>query len=162
MLDLSYLVNFIESNQDKFYRIAFSYVKNREDALDIVYEAIVKALQKRETVRHAEYLSTWFYRILTNECLGFFRKNKKMIVSDAVGDLQEASSEEDREGVLDLYRALDLLPPKLKTVVILRFFEDMKLEQIAKITATNLSTVKSRLYKALHILRINMEDLEND
>ncbi len=62
---------------------------------------------------------------------------------------------------IDLYQALDKLPIKLKTVVLLRFFEDMKLEEIAQITCVNLSTVKSRLYKALKVLKINME-VEND
>lgn len=56
-----------------------------------------------------------------------------------------------------MYDAIDGLNPKLKTIVILYFFEGMKLEEISKITHTNLSTVKSRLYKALDILKIKME-----
>lgn len=59
---------------------------------------------------------------------------------------------------IDLYKAIDELNPKLKTIIILRFFEDMKLEDIANITHTNVNTVKSRLYKALHLLKINLED----
>ena len=58
----------------------------------------------------------------------------------------------------ELYHAMDLLEPKLKMIIILRFFEDMKIEEIAKITKTNTNTVKTRLYKALKILKINMEE----
>ena len=59
----------------------------------------------------------------------------------------------DPEAALDLYRAIGTLEPKLRTVIILRFFEDLKLEQIAKVTHTNLSTAKSRLYRGLGLLK---------
>jgi len=64
--------------------------------------------------------------------------------------------DEDIGQKLDVYRAVGRLDPKLRTVVMLRFYEDMKLEEIARITGTNLNTVKSRLYTALSRLR---EDL---
>ena len=69
----------IENNQERYYKVAFSYVKNREDALDIVHNAIVKALQSFHTLRNPEYAQTWFYRILTNESISFLRKNRKVI-----------------------------------------------------------------------------------
>ena len=72
------------------------------------------------------------------------------------------SSELCREDYLDLYTAIDRLPADLKTVIILRFFEDMKLDTIAKITSTNLSTTKSRLDRALQYLKLDMEVLEHD
>ena len=64
----------IESNQERYYKVAFSYVKNREDALDIVHDAIVKALQSFHTLRNPAYAKTWFYRILINESLSFLRQ----------------------------------------------------------------------------------------
>lgn len=57
-----------------------------------------------------------------------------------------------------LERAVDALSPKLKTVVILRFYEEMQLSEIAQITGTNLNTVKSRLYKALGKLRESLKE----
>lgn len=157
------IVDYIEKNQEKFYRIAFAHVKNREDALDIVHDAVVKALQNYQTLRQPEYMQTWFYRILTNESLSFLRKNRRTI---SVGDLSDSDITEDGglapDDCIDLYRALDQLPGKLKTVVILRFFEDMKLEEIGKATGANLSTVKSRLYKALKILKLDLEVADHD
>ena len=58
---------------------------------------------------------------------------------------------------MTLYSAIDDLSPELKTILILRFFEDMKLDEIAEITSLRLSTVKARLYKALKLLKIDME-----
>ena len=160
------LVLLIESNQERFYKVAYSYVKNREDALDIVHDAIVKALQSYHTLRKPEYAQTWFYRILINESISFGRKKKKVVSLDDLSmslmPSDSESSELCREDYLDLYTAIDRLPADLKTVIILRFFEDMKLDTIAKITSTNLSTTKSRLYRALQYLKLAMEVLEHD
>lgn len=151
-------INFFEQNQEKLYRFAFSYLKNREGALDAVHDAIVKALQKRHTLIHAEYFETWFYKILINECLGQLRKNKRVLYLEEISDYSDGEAGAlDSNEYIDLYEALDRLPPKLKTIVILRFFEERKLEEIAEITEVNLSTVKSRLYKALKLLRVDME-----
>lgn len=67
----------------------------------------------------------------------------------------------DNSDNIDLYEAIDKLPGKLKTIIMLRFFEDMSLEEISQTIKINLSTVKSRLYKALEVLKLDMkgEDL---
>ena len=156
----------IETNQEKYYKVAFSYVKNREDALDIVHNAIVKALESFHTLRNPAYAKTWFYRILINESISFLRKTGKVIPLE---DLQapQRPPAGDSTGVhkdeyIDLYAAIDRLPPDLKTIVILRFFEDMKYEEIAEITSVNLNTVKSRLRRALERLKLDVEVLEDD
>lgn len=152
------LIAFIKENQEKFYRVAYSYVKNPDEALDLVHEAIVKALQKRYTLKHPEYLKTWFYRILINECLTLLRKNKKVVHLENLDNYSDEPSLSSLESDnIDLYNAIDHLSPQLKTLILLRYFEDMKLEDIARITGTNLNTVKSRLYKALKILKIDMD-----
>lgn len=157
------LVGLIKANKEKYYRVAFSYVKNKEDALDIVHDAIVKALQKINQLHNKEYLETWFYRILINESISFVRKSKNIIYLDELPDSQLPATEDiDREQYMTLYAAIDHLSPKLKTVVILRFFEDMKFDEIADITGAKLSTVKARLYKALKILKIDIEGVDYD
>lgn len=157
------LVRLIKANKEKYYRVAFTYVKNKEDALDIVHDAIVKALQKINGLHNKEYLETWFYRILINESISFIRKNKSILYLDEIPESQlPATKDIDREQYMTLYAAIDHLSPKLKTVVILRFFEDMKFDEIAEITGAKLSTVKARLYKALKILKIDIEGIDYD
>ena len=68
------LVEHILNGQTDFYRLAMSYVKNRDAAMDVVQEAIVKALSKVDSVREPAYLKTWFYRILINEAMNHFRQ----------------------------------------------------------------------------------------
>ena len=148
------LIEFIEENQDKLYRIAFSYVKNEDLALDIVQESIEKALRNIKTLKHEEYVKTWFYRILINESLGYIRRNKNTTLCQ-VEDLKDYIEWNDNitiEGI-DLYNNIGKLKEKLRTVIILRFFEDLKIEEIARITKTSPNTVKSRLYKGLEELK---------
>ena len=143
---------YIVSHQEDFYRLAFSYVKNRDAALDVVQESIVRALSKSDSLRQPEYLKTWFYRILLNESMNHYRRNKRLVpLEDSVADGPAPAG--DPAERLDLYAAIDRLDPKEQAIIRLRFFEDMKLEEIARITGVNLNTVKSRLYKSLRKLR---------
>ena len=71
------LINYIRDNQDKLYRMAFSYTKNEDAALDIVQEAITKALKNIDKLKEEKYVNTWFYRIVINECLQYIKKTKR-------------------------------------------------------------------------------------
>ena len=146
------LVAYIEDNQQAFYRLAFGYVKNADAAMDIVQEAVVKALSNVHRLRRVETMRTWFYRILVNESLTYLRKNKRYVYDEShMENLQ--SKQRDTAQEMDVWQAVQALPAKLRTVILLRFFEDMKIEEVAKVTRTNLSTVKTRLYKALDVLK---------
>lgn len=146
------LVDYITAGQADFYRLAYSYVKNRDAALDVVQESIVKALTKIDSLREPAYLRTWFYRILLNESMNYFRRNQRLLsLEDAVWD--RGAEDPDPAERLDLHAAIEALSDAEQAVVRLRFFEDLKLEEIAQVTDTNLNTVKSRLYKALKKLR---------
>lgn len=148
------LVAHILASQRDHYRFAYSYVKNQDAALDVVQESIVKALGKIHTLRDPTYLKTWFYRILLNESMNYFRKNSGLVPYDAV--LMELPAAEGRDPGerLDLYDAIDRLSEPEQAVIRLRFFEEMTLEEISRVTDTNLSTVKSRLYKGIRHLRV--------
>ena len=146
------LTDYLVAHQEDFYRLAFSYVKNRDAALDVVQESIVKALAKADTVRRPEYIKTWFYRILLNESMNHYRRTRRLVpLEDAAPEAVDPRG--DPAERLDLYDAIERLEPREQAIIRLRFFEDMKLEEIARVTATNLNTVKSRLYKSLRKLR---------
>lgn len=152
------IIQYINKNQEKLYRLVFSYIKDEEQSLDVIQNTILKALDNLEKLREEKYLETWIYRIAINESLKYLKKQKK----EPIFYIQdyEISSEEfenkDITDIMDLYKAIDSLKPKLKTVIILRFFEDKSLAEISKITNSNLSTVKTRLYKALKELKIKI------
>lgn len=145
--------NLVE-NYEKYYRLAYSYVHNEADAQDIVQEAAYKAIFKSSMLKSPEYAGTWIYRIMVNEALAFLRKSSRVQPEAEI----ERESHTDTYRDFDLEEALENLEPLEKTIVTLRFFEDFKLEQIALVTNENISTVKSRLYRALKKLRISLAE----
>ena len=149
---------YITYNQQAFYRLAYSYTKNSDAALDVVQDAIVKGIEKLHTLRNPAYMKTWIYRILVNEGLNYLRGKKVVSLDEYAESPLSAAEDRDVAQDVDLYNAVQRLEPKLRTVVILRFFEDMKLEDIASITGDPLSTVKSRLYKALKLLKVDLQE----
>ena len=148
------LIEHIKENQEKLYRIAYTYTKNQETALDVVQEAITKSLENINKLRNEEYVKTWFYRILINEAIKATKSDKNFIeYESATNELFSASYENDLVENIDIYTIIQKLNQKQKTVIILRFFENLKIEEIAYITKTNANTVKSRLYKGMEEIK---------
>lgn len=145
------------SNYENYYRLAYSYVKNESDAMDIVQESAYKAMKSYRQVKKEEYISTWIYRIVVNASLDSLRQHKK----EVIGLIEEDISYEDNYKDFDMLHALDQLEEEDRMIVILRYFEDQKLEDIAEITGNNLSTVKTKLYRALKRLKATMESEEH-
>lgn len=152
------LVQFIRGNKENFYRLAYSYVKNKEDALDIVQDSIQKALRSSDKLQDINHLKSWFYKIVVNTSLDHLRKMKRVNIIDAETLEYISIGKEDNYENIDLDRAVKHLPPEYQTIIILRFFEDLKITEVAEVLNENTNTVKTRLYKALEILRIEMQD----
>lgn len=150
------IVEYILANQEKFYRLAYSYIKNPDGAMDAVQNAISRALEKYRTLRDIKAVKTWFYRILVNECLMYLRKHDKEIPVDSdnwegwnSGVYIESAFEPGEE----VMNKLERLNPEVRTVIILYYFDELTLKEIAEVTQTNLNTVKSRMYSGLRKLK---------
>lgn len=148
--------SYITQNIDSAYRFAYTYMKNKEDAEDVVTESVIKALKAVGGLRNPEYIKTWFYRIVANTAISFLRQNKKITKLD-YAELNLASEEEEPEGGPDLEKIIAKLDEDHRVIIVLRFFEGMKLAEIAKVLDINENTVKTRLYRALKTLRVDME-----
>lgn len=144
---------------NQYYRLAYSYVHNEADAGDIVQNGAYKALRNGHALKHPEYAQTWVYRIMLNECFRYV-KQSRFLSYEAIQEEngEEAGYTEDDYENVDLQRALDTLPEKDKAIVIMRYFEDKKLEEIAEILEENVNTVKSRLYRSMKKLRGVLSD----
>lgn len=143
-------------NYERYYRLAYAYVKTEEDALDVVQESAYKVMSNCRKVKQAEYLETWIYRIVLNTAKDMLRKRMPVLPLDPEAENRRAGYE-DTYADLDLEEALDRLEESEKTIVLLRFFEDRTLDEIARTTDMNVSTVKSRLYRALKKLKVALE-----
>lgn len=154
-----YIVAYIVENQNKFYRLAYSYVRNREDALDVVQNTVCKALENYGGIRNEGAISTWFYRILVNESLLFIKERKRMTLGET--DQEEAHYEEKGFEIQDdLYDSINRLDGDTQTIIKLRFFEELSLKEIAQIMEMNLNTVKARLYRGLRQLKVNIQEVD--
>ena len=124
--------NLIE-NYNRYYRLAYSYVKNESDAMDIVQETAYKAIHKSNTLKNPKKKEDY--------------------------ELQELELlQEDYYEDTDLQYAIRQLREEEQTVIYLRYYEDRQLDEIAEITQEKLSTVKSRLYRAVNKLKTSLAD----
>lgn len=119
-------------NLDRAYRFSYTYTKNREDAEDIVSESTIKALKSIGQLKNTQYMKVWFYRIIANTALTYLRKKNKVVYLDYDG-LGEKEGIEDDYSNMSFHEMIETLEPKYKTIIVLRFFENMTLPEIAQV-----------------------------
>lgn len=158
-IDNDTLILHIKRNQNKFYRLSYSYLNNEADAKDAIQNAIIKAFKGFDRLKNKEMLSTWFYRILVNECNDMLRKRKRT-QSEDIDELLISSNEDNEKEVLrkeQIKYLLNKMDTDLKAIILLHYFEDKTLIEIAEICEQPLSTIKSQLYRGLEFLRIQVK-----
>ena len=138
---------------ERFYRLAYSYVHNEADALYVVQESACKAITQCKNLKDTEKLLPWLCRIVVNTSLDLLRSQVK---EQPTEELPETATV-DKYEEFDLKEALNRLEPKNCTIIILRYFEDMKIEDIALVVDENVNTVKARLYRSLKKLRVQLD-----
>ncbi|MCM1124667.1 MAG: sigma-70 family RNA polymerase sigma factor [Eubacterium sp.] len=146
-------------HQEYLYKLAYLYTKNEQDALDAVQECAMRAMISMDKLREPQYFKTWITRILINS---IYKAQKKCRHDSPFEAYHEAMSEQPLsiEEKTDLYDAIDLLPTTYKTVVILQYFEGMKLKDIAQVMNVPEGSVKAYLFRAREMLRNRLEDDE--
>ena len=154
------LIQYILEEQNRFYRIAYSYTRHQEDALDVVQSAVCKALEAHESIRNEDAIKTWFYRILINECLVLLKKRKRILLSaDDLGQ-EEVYYEKGYELYDEMEEELAQLELDVQSIIKLRFFEELSLKEISCITGLKLRTVKTKLYRGLKQLKENIQEVD--
>lgn len=153
----SKLTAYIIENQNRFYRLAFSYVKNQDDALDIVQNAVCKALEHYEELKREEAMKAWFYKILLHETFALLNTKKRFVPADEKSYTEIPYEEKRFDTHDDLYAQLEKMDADTQSIIKLRFFEGFELNEISQILKINLNTVKSKLYRGLKTLKIAIE-----
>ena len=166
--DQNAFAEIVELFQDKLYRVCFRMLGNRHEAEDIAQEAFVRAFINIHTFDTKRKFSTWIYRIATNLCIDRIRKKKPDYFLDAevAGTeglnmySQIASTEElPEEEVLKMEMQdrvqyeISRLPDKYRAVIVLKYMEDLPLQEISDILEMPLGTVKTRIHRGREALR---------
>ena len=151
----------ISLNKEKMYVTAYAYVNNKEDALDIVQESVYKAYTSIKKLKEPKFFNTWITRIVINCSIDLVRKNKKLKISKEEELMINGAYLEDlKEEKIDLREAISCLDEKFKAVVILKYFHQLTLVEVADTLGMPLGTVKTYLNKALKALRIELREVD--
>ncbi|MGL4797256.1 MAG: sigma-70 family RNA polymerase sigma factor [Paraclostridium sp.] len=151
--DEKYFIEIVDDIKEKLYTIAYSYVKNEQDALDIVQETVYKAYTSIDTLKNPKYFNTWITRILINNSMNTLNKNNKVGYIEEYKQIEETELTIDIDQKLDISNALDELEEKHKNVIKLKYFEDLTLNEISNKLNIPIGTVKTYLNKGLNRLR---------
>jgi RNA polymerase sigma-70 factor, ECF subfamily len=144
----------ILKEKTSFYKLAYMYVKNSNDAQDILQESVLKAYKNLHTLKDIELLDRWLKRIIVNSSIDYIRKNSKVVPTDELQVIDKSHYDMEFE---DLYEAVDLLSPELKSIIILKYFQGYKIDEISEILEISISQVKNKLHKALKLLRVEIK-----
>ena len=142
----------ILASYEQLYRLAITYVKNEQDAMDVVQESAYKAMKNAGQVKEETYIKTWLWRIVINTSLDMCKKQKRIVSGVFIPE----EAKEDVYKDWDMLAALEELEERERTIVILKYFEEWKIDDIADLLKENPNTVKSILYRSLKKLKIKM------
>ena len=138
----------------KLFRTAKGVLGNESLALDAVSEAVFRAFKGIKKLREPNYVETWFIRIILNVANDFYRRQKHEILMDSIpeGEYYDNHSE------LEFGQIIGILKPELRVIISLKYYSGYTLNEISDILNIPEGTVKSRLNKALNILRLEAEN----
>lgn len=143
------------ASKERLYRIALAYLHREADAVEAVQEATYRAYKNFRKLKEPAYFHTWAVRIVLNVCADEFRKRKRREpaayteeAEGAAGTFADASDTR-----VSLRRLVDGLPREQKEIIILKYYQQLTLTEIAAVLECPEGTVKTRLHKALVRLR---------
>ncbi len=165
-------VLYTETCQHMFF-LAKSIVKSDEEAMDIIHDSYICVFQKLDNIKNAAGFKSYLRTTVANRCKNYLRKKKPLYLSDMTEDGTELELE-DTDGVIPgelvgnedviecVRRVVESLPEEQRMCVILRYYDEMSLQEIADTLEISLGTVKSRLSRANKKMRDEIERLEEE
>lgn len=155
--DRQAFLELIEPQKDKLYKIAYTYVKNQDDALDVIQETMFKAYTGIDKLKNPKYFDTWLTKILINVSLTTLDKYKNTMYLEE-STLSSYNNLDKQEDILDLENELAKLDKKYREVIVLRYFKDFTIKEISRILDIPLGTAKTNLYRGLESLRKSIKE----
>jgi len=138
----------------KLFRTAKGVLGNETLALDAVSEAVFRAYKGIRRLRQPKYVETWFVRIVLNVANDMYRRRKHEVVMETVPE----SSYQENHLDLEFKQMIEALQPELREIISLKYYSGYTLQEIAAILKLPEGTVKSRLNRALNLLRLEVVD----
>lgn len=152
----------ISEDKIKLYKMAFSYLRDEHASLEAVAETTCRAYLSIGRLKDSRYFSTWLTRILINYCLDELKHISRYNTSE-ITDVTSVCVMNEETGIetkLDLETALKQIKPKYRDVIVMKYFEDISTEDIAKSLNKPVGTVKTWINRGLKQLRERMKGSE--
>ncbi|WP_341323591.1 sigma-70 family RNA polymerase sigma factor [Solibacillus sp. FSL H8-0523] len=137
---------------------AYTYMKNKQDAEDIVQETFIKAFAALPQLKEPNYFATWLYKILMRESLFALKKKErtKLLESEIMQQLQ-LLDQENSDDYSTLHQAVASLKKDYQTAIVLHYFYDFKVFEIAEMLGKPNNTIKMHLHRGRKALRLKLE-----
>ena len=149
----------IDSHLPGAYRMAYGMLGSTANAEDAVQEAALRAWRSFGRFRKDAEIRPWLYTIVANECRSHLRRLRRRNDDGQIGDVASQPNFTD-PGLTDLRRALDRLPTDQRLLIVLRYYLDLPLQDVALAMGCALGTAKSTLHAALTQMRLASPDDE--
>lgn len=156
------LQQLLKLEKEKLYRMAYVYVKNEDDAIEVFQQTVLQAMESISQLREPIYFSTWLTRICINNAIAILKKQKKIVMMNGMVEQVVDGSSEDLAQKLDIADAISKLPEKYKTTLLLRFYQDFSVKQIANVLDCPEGTVKSNIHRGLSLLKQSIKGVYSD
>ncbi|MCX7745809.1 MAG: RNA polymerase sigma factor [Clostridia bacterium] len=150
----------ITTYHNQLYYTALGIVKSPWDALDICQDTFLKAYTSLNHLKDVSKFRPWINRILINKCNDYFRQFRKTVTLQEIE--KDCLTQELSEDNMDLLKSLSSLKQEFRIVLVLRYFQDLPIKDIAMILDCPEGTVKSRISYALKELRKSMQTLDKE
>jgi RNA polymerase sigma-70 factor (ECF subfamily) len=141
--------------QGLMYKTAYGMLGNEHDAADAVQEALLKSYRDISKLRDPQQFKNWLCRILVNRCIDIIRQRQRTTPVEQVWIPDTVEHNSDIK--IDISKAVAELDEQHRVVIILRFFQDMTINDIADVLNCPAGTVKSRLYRALQKMKAKLK-----
>ena len=151
--NLEVLLQWIDVNKQKLYRMSWSYLKNNTDVEDVFHNTIIKVVENINMLKNEQAFEGWFVSILLNECRKILRDGRKVQPSGDIELGDTSSSPEDQAESLDLIDGLKSIDEEYKELIILKYYSGYTQKEIGEILNMPLGTVKTKIFRGLKMLR---------
>jgi RNA polymerase sigma-70 factor, ECF subfamily len=160
-LDQAAFVELIEPVLPAAHRLAAAMLRSDTEAEDAVQEAVYKAWRHRERYRAGAAMKPWLLAIVANECRAMRRNRWRSVMTWPLGTSAQ-SARDEIDSSAGLRRAIHALPHEQRLVVVLRYYLDLRFEEVAEVLKISTKAAKSRTYRALEKLRLDPEMLSDE
>jgi RNA polymerase sigma factor (sigma-70 family) len=152
------LLQLIMAEQDAYYRLAYSYMRNEHDAMDAMEDMIVTLYEKVDQLQKRESFYSWSKTILVNRCKTILRKKERVLLLSDERDPSLALLSDDNpyrysESEMNMEDMLSHLNPRQREALELRYIHDLSYQTIADMTDSPVGTIKSRISQGIHKLK---------